>query len=115
MVVGLSYTAQFKSSKLATAMRSTLNRKKKLDRLGVVLRNTHYQGLQYGPDFSNLYDLPQVEDGVTQAADTIYSHYDEERFPFGGEWDTDARLCLQAQSPRPCTVLSCVPEIDEQR
>ena len=112
----MSYTAQFKRNKLATITGPAgLNVKRIITQLGVVLRNTHYQGLQYGPTFTDLSDLPQVEDGAIVAADTIHSHYDEETFPFGGDWDTDSRLCLQAKSPRPCTVLAATGEVESHK
>jgi hypothetical protein len=107
-VAGLTYKAQFKSAKLGNLLD-----KKNLARLGVILDKTHYQGLQYGPDFSNLDDLPLVEDGVTQADDTQHDQYDEEAFSFDGRWDTDSRLCLQAASPRNCTLLAAIIETEE--
>ena len=115
VVVGMTYTAQFKSAKLATIDAVGLFVKRKIDQLGVVLHQTHHQGLQYGPDFSNLSDLPGVEDGAIVADNTIHADYDEEPFPFGGEWDTDSRICLQAQSPRPCTVLAVVAEVGSHK
>lgn len=108
--VGLPYTAQYKSTKLAYAsgMGTALNQKKKLDQFGIVAQNLHHEGLQYGPTFDELWDLPQVKDFQDVADDTVYSSFDEETFPGGGHWTTDARLCLQAQAPRPCTLLACV-------
>lgn len=113
--IGLVYTAQWKSSKLAYAasMGTALAQKKKVSHLGVILKNTHYQGLKYGRDFNNLNDLPLVKDGAVVAADTVYDVYDEESFSFDGAWDTDSRLCLQAQAPRPCTLLAAVISVEE--
>jgi hypothetical protein len=105
-VAGLPYTAQWKSAKLGDLLT-----KKNLMRLGVILYNTHYQGLQYGPDFSSLDNLPMVKDGTTTADDTIHG-YDEETFSFDGLWDSDSRLCLQAASPRPCTLLAALIELE---
>lgn len=105
-IVGLTYTAQYKSAKLAYASNSPLNQKKKLNGLGVILYNTHYQGLKYGPDFDHLDDLPLVEDGKITSANTIHSSYDKEMFEFEGTWNSDARICLQAQAPNPCTLLA---------
>lgn len=109
-VIGVAYTAQWKSSKLAYAagMGSALTQKKKLNHLGLILKDTHYQGLRYGTDFTNLDDLPGIESGTSVAANTIHSVYDEEAFEFPGEWDTDARLCLQAQAPKPCNILAAI-------
>lgn len=112
-IIGLPYTAQWKSVKLAYSQGPTmLLRKKKINHLGVVLKNTHYQGLTFGPSFTVLDDLPQTEDNSITAADTIHSTYDEEMIEFPGEWDTDARLCLQAESPRPCNILAAIVGIE---
>ena len=106
---GVSYTARFKSAKLGE-----LTEKKNITRLGVILNNTHYQGLLYGPDFmgGHLDNLPLTEDGSTTAADTVHSAYDKESFSFDGRWDTDSRLCMQAQSPRPVTCLAAIIETE---
>lgn len=49
-VGGLGYSAPFKSAKLAYAAPSgtAINQVKRVDHIGFVLQNTHYQGLQYG-------------------------------------------------------------------
>ena len=99
--VGIGYTARFRSTKLGE-----LTEEKTVTRLGVIMHNTHYQGLKYGPDFDNLDDLPLIERGTLQADDTIHSHYDHESMAFDGRWDTDSRVCIQACSPRPCTLLA---------
>jgi hypothetical protein len=113
-VVGLQYTAQWKSSKLAYAsgLGSALTQRKKLQHLGVILANAHFQGLKYGPDFDNLSDLPRVKDGTSIAEDTVHSAFDESPFEFEGTWDSDSRLCLQAVAPRPCTVLAAVMPVE---
>ena len=110
-VYGLSYTAKFQSAKLdqvATRLGTALTQRKKIAHLGLVLDTTHYQGLQYGRDFSSLFNLPLVEDGAVTADDLIWTSYDKDSFEFEGEWNTDARVCLQAASPRPVTVLAAV-------
>lgn len=115
-VVGLSYTAQWKSAKLAYAAQggSALNQRKKFDHLGAILDRTHHRGLKYGPDFDNLSSLPLVEQDEDVAEDTIHQHYDEDPFEFEGEWKADSRLCLQAQAPRPCTILAATLPIEER-
>lgn len=114
-VVGLSYTAQYKSTKLAyvTAMGTGLVQKKILRRLGLIMRYTHAQGLTYGRDFNNLDNLPGKEDEVAVSSSSIHTNYDEESFSFPGEWNTDSRLCLQATAPKPCTLLAAVISIEE--
>jgi hypothetical protein len=111
--VGLAYEAPWKSMKQAFAagMGTPLNQMKRIDRVGLVLLNAHGQGLQYGPDFNNLDDLPQADLPDTAGVpDTnhIYSTYDGDMVSLAGTWDTDARLCLKAAAPRPCTVLAAV-------
>lgn len=109
-IIGIGYTAPFQSAKLAFAEQrgTALNQTKSIDHIGVVLANTHSQGLQYGSDFSNLDPLPLIKDGTTYPVGTIWGSFDEEVFEFNGKWDTDSRLCLQAASPRPCNILSVV-------
>jgi len=101
---GLGYIAQFKSVKLADLDGIGMLERKMVGRIGFLARYLHHFGLQYGPDFNNLFDLPQVEDGADVPIDTVYVDYHEDDFPFGGEWDTDSRICLQATAPRPCTL-----------
>jgi hypothetical protein len=50
-VVGLPYTGEFQSAKLAyaAALGTALNQKKRIDHIGLVLTDTHYQGLEYAP------------------------------------------------------------------
>lgn len=116
VVVGLAYTAQWKSTKLAYAGQSgtALNQLKRIPHLGVILDRTHYKGLKYGPDFDNLSPLPGVEGGADVVAGTIHAHYDKKPFEFDGSWDTDSRLCLASYAPRPCTVLAATMSIEER-
>jgi hypothetical protein len=111
IMVGLPYTAPWQSGKFAQAISgigSALTRQKKLDQLGLIMTDVHAQGLQYGIDFDNLYDLPQTEEGQNVDPDAIRSEYDYQSMEMMGEWDTDARLCLQAAAPRPVTVSAAV-------
>ena len=137
--VGLGYQAQFLSTKLAYAakMGTAINQVKRIDHLGLVLQNTHSQGVKYGsyelnpvvangasadfnpdfgPDFAAglnalwdeghaLDDMPLVERGAAVLPNTIWAYYDEKMFEFPGDPSTDARLYLQANAPRPATVV----------
>lgn len=105
-IVGLPYKAQYKSSKLAYASSSPINQPKKVNSIGVVASNIHSQGLRFGRDFNNLDNLPKVFKGKIQPYNTVYTAFDEPMFSFNGNWDADSRLCLEAQAPRPCTLLS---------
>lgn len=109
VIVGLPYTAQWKSGKLVQlANGNALKASKQIKGLGVILKNTHYKGLKFGQDFTHLDDLPSMEFGAPVAAGTIHADYDEQSFGFPGEWTTDSRLCLQAMAPRPCNILAAV-------
>jgi hypothetical protein len=107
-VVGLPYTAQWKSFKLGR----NLGIRKKVDHLGLLMRNVHPTGLQYGHDFNNLYDLPQVEGGTAISSTAVRADYDEDTIPFSGTWDNDSRVCLQAVSPKPCTIIAMSVDLD---
>ncbi len=107
--VGKGYTAQYKSAKqaFAAALGTALNQPKKIDHLGLILMDTHAKGLEYGPTFDSLDEMPDFEDDASVDPDTVHENYDKDMIEFDGEWDTDSRFCLQAQAPRPATVL-CV-------
>lgn len=111
---GLAYTAQFQSSKLAYAAQdgTALTQAKRLAQLAVIMSNAHYQGLKYGPDFNTLVSLPLVTSGKVVPPNTVYTAYDQQNFEFPSKWDTDARLCLQAASPRPITLLAAIIDIE---
>ncbi len=108
--VGLSYTARFKSTKLAYAAQggTALLQKKQITQIGLILHNTHAQSITFGQDFSVMDPMPGVEDGWDVDPDTIWASYDNQMFPLPGVWDTDARLCLQSVAPKPCTILAAV-------
>lgn len=112
VIYGLAYTAQFKSAKLGALDGIGMLERKKVNRLGFIAENLHYQGLQYGPDFDNLSDMPLVEQGAVTAPGTVWEDYHEDNFSFGGEWIPDSRICLQAASPRPATILAAIAEFE---
>jgi len=113
-VVGLPYTAQYKSVKLGfpTALGTSLLQEKNIYSLGIVAINTHNKGIMYGPDFSILDDLPRMEDFDVVDSDTVYSDYDADMFEFDGDWGTDSRICLQAKAPRPANILAVVAGVE---
>lgn len=109
-VIGLSYSATFKSGKLAYAAGggTALSQRKRLTQLGLILYNTHHLGLQYGEDFDNLDDLPQVVEDLEVVAGTVWSTKDLDLMEINTTWQTDSRLCLKATAPYPCTLLAAV-------
>lgn len=112
--VGLAYTATFVSAKLAYGARmgTAINQHKRIARLGLVLHNTHYQGIRYGQDADYLDQLPLYEEGTETPSDTVWTGYDQQMFALNGTWGTDARLHLTAAAPRPATVLAAVSMIE---
>jgi hypothetical protein len=102
----LGYVAPFMSAKLAYAAQlgSALTQRKRINHLGMVLYDAHYQSVQYGQRIDFLDNLPLVEAGEVTPAGTVWSEYDEPMFELPGSWNSDARLCLLAQAPSPCTV-----------
>jgi hypothetical protein len=112
VVVGLGYTARFKSAKLGEMDGIGLLERKKVNRLGFIAKWMHHFGLKYGPDFTNLRELPQVDNGKAVVDGTIWEDYHEDNFAFGGDWDTDSRICLEANAPLPATLLAAIAEIE---
>lgn len=117
-IIGLPYTAQFISAKLAYAAAggTAVNRAKRVSQIGFVLDRTHYQGVRYGQydPYSETYtadSLPLIEEGVKTPAGTVWQHYDQQPFEFNGEWSPDSRIYIEAASPRPATVLGFTIEM----
>jgi hypothetical protein len=110
-VIGLPYTAQWKSTKLAYANPGeavSLTFHKRITQLGFVLADAYYQSLVFGPNFDTMDDMPLSENSQDIPANIMQESYDEELIEFPGEWNGDARLCIQAESPRPVTILAAV-------
>jgi len=103
-VVGLYYEALFESAKLGETLSKHLN----IDHIAPLLYNTHPKGLLAGPDFTNMDNLPLIDEGTAVDTDQIYATYDRDPGNFPGTWDVNSRLCLKATAPRPCTILAAV-------
>ena len=112
VVVGLPYTAQFKSAKLGslTSAGSPLNTTKQIKHIGLLLADTHARGLKFGQSFDDddLDDLPRIEDGTAPTG----GDYDHDMIPFPGKWTTDARICLEAVAPRHATVIAVTFDLE---
>ena len=112
VVVGLGYSSQFQSSKLGNLNGvSPLNQQKKTHHVGLILADMHPRGLQFGPSFDYLDDMPLIEDGTLVGTATV-TDYDQNFIEFPGTWTTDSRVCLQGQAPRPCTVVAVTLDMD---
>jgi hypothetical protein len=112
--VGLTYHANWKSAKLSYAAQAgtALAQMKRSDKIAFVLYQTHNRGLLFGSDTGHLDPLPQVSDGgAVVDPDKVFESFDQAAMPFPGLWDTDSRMYLRAQAPRPCTVLAAVPTV----
>lgn len=103
-IVGLAYDASFKSAKIGQA----LNKMKKIDHLGLVLRNTHAKGVKIGRNLTNadMDYLPLIYQGAPVDQDRVYTDYDEEGQEFPGVWGVDERVCLKSFAPRPANILA---------
>ncbi len=106
-VIGLPYTASYKSTKL-----SPIGDRERVTRIGLLLRHVHANGLRYGKSAATLESLPrmELEKSVDPASTRVL--YDYQKVEFAGDWGTDSRVCLVAASPNPCTVLGLVVTVD---
>lgn len=112
MVVGVPYTAAYRSNKLTDYMDGwVLNQNKRITRLGMVLQDVWPGSLKYGSDADHLDPMPLIENGTTYASNATQSTYDELPFEFNGTYDSDSRYYLQATGP--CTVLAVTIEVDD--
>lgn len=117
VVVGIPYVAQWMSSKLVqiqSQIGSSMDDMQAIFEMGVILANSHSRGLRFGSDFddkSHLDSMPSIEDGAPVPPDWVFPDYDGDPFPFPGKWSNDSRLCLQAQSPRPVTMLAAILDV----
>lgn len=111
VVAGLPYRARYRSVKfggLGQYSLGGLTERKKIDSVGLVLTDTHAQGLRYGVDYDYLDDMPLIEQETAVSTGHIWEDYDFDSIEVNGTFDTNTRLCLEANAPRPCTVLACV-------
>lgn len=113
---GLGYRARYRSSKLAgqTQLGFALTQRKRINQAGLILADTHAQGLKYGPSFDLMDDLPLVEDGALVDPDTVWEEYDKDMIEFPGDWDVDSRFHMESEAPKPCTILAAVLNVDRQ-
>jgi len=110
VTVGLPYTAQFKSTKLG--LPDPLGKTKRITSIALILADTHAKGLRFGPDFTNLDDRPERDAWTDVDQDNVDTAYDEDSILFPTTWTSDLRLCLQAQAPRPATVLAVAMDME---
>lgn len=111
---GLTYSAKFKSAKLAYSAQpsSPLAENKRIANISLILANTHAQGVRYGRDFTSLQSLPLTPGGKVIASDSMLTTFDDQPWNMGGTWNSDSRICLQADAPRPATVMAIVLDME---
>jgi hypothetical protein len=109
----LGYDATFKSAKLAYGAQkgTALTQKKRAVQLGLIMRNTHYPGVEYGDSLSHMRSLPLIEGGQTTTAQ-VWEEFDAPMIPVASGWTTDSRLYLTASAPNPATVMAAVIQVD---
>ena len=99
IVVGLRYTADYKSNKLGEYVAdSVIGERKTVGNIGLVMRDYAPGAVKAGRDFTHLRDLPNA------TAAPLVTDYDEQVFGFAGASDTDSRICLRATGP--CTIMA---------
>lgn len=110
LIVGLPYTARFKSVKLAygSTAGTALTQKKRVDHLALLGQNTAIDGLRIGRDFDNMTRLSSIYKGKVLDPFFIVEEWDYDATTFGGKFDTDSRVCFENSSPYPCTISGMV-------
>lgn len=107
-VVGLGYTAQFKSAKLVYAgqLGSAVSQKKRVASTNLLLYKTNLGAVSYGRNFTNMDRIPLLYNGdPANSQTTLLDSYDAVPVVFPGEWNADSRLCLQMKAPYAVTIL----------
>lgn len=114
--VGLPYTGRYKSAKLAYAAQlgTALLQKKHVNMVGLLLADTHRDAIKVGPSFSKLSNYVLKSDaGVALDDDeAIKTVHDDVTQPFGGEWNTDSRVCITIQPGHPASLLGLVVSME---
>ncbi|TIP06653.1 MAG: hypothetical protein E5X72_00110 [Mesorhizobium sp.] len=114
VMVGLPYTALYKSTKLAyaAAAGTALSQIKRVNYVGLIMGRVHNDGIEVGRDFNNMDKLPRLYQGRPVAADEIFTEYEEPATSFPGEWKPDSRLCIRATAPKPCVLNAAVVTVE---
>jgi hypothetical protein len=105
VIVGLRYTADYKSAKLGEYVTdSVLGEIVTVSNTAVIMEDYAPGALTIGRDFDHLKDLP----GSTSGA--MVDDYDTIPFGFGGAADTNSRICMRATGP--CVVKALVYDVN---
>ncbi|MDC0600113.1 hypothetical protein OAO65_02265 [Flavobacteriales bacterium] len=102
--VGLRYTADYTSNKLSNYLPySPITRRTRVVDIALLASNLHGAGLSVGPDSANLRNI----EGASG------TDYDQDSFPFDGQYGTNSRVHVQATGP--CTIKALVYGIQESQ
>lgn len=114
VVAGIPYSATYRSAKLALQAEAAAayGRPKRIQGVSLILGPTHAQGLRFGQHVAHLDGLPLMEEWAAVAATEVRDSYDQPPVPVDGSWEVDARLVLQASSPRPATVMAVAVDME---
>lgn len=113
VVIGLPYTADYESTKLAYGAQggTALFQPKKVSQLGMYLLNTAVDRIKVGKDFDTLRKMAESYKGKALAKGQVIKAYDANLLPVSSDWDTDSRICIRAPSPYPFTAASLVLDV----
>ncbi|QND67639.1 hypothetical protein HB777_29355 [Mesorhizobium loti] len=114
VMVGLPYTALYKSTKLAyaAAAGTALSQVKRVNYVGLIMGRVHNDGIEVGRDFTNMDRLPRLYQGRPVTTDEMFTDYEEPATAFPGEWKPDSRLCIRATAPKPCVLNAAVVAVE---
>ena len=73
-----------------------------------MIENTHNQGLKFGRSFDNMDNLPKNIKGAIVDADDVHLDITIPAITFPGDADPETRLYLEANAPRPVTLLAAI-------
>lgn len=112
--VGLKYRGRFKMARLAYSVgeATSVLKKKTPAAVGFLLSDLCRSGLKLGTRFDDadhpLRSLHELVKGETIAEVITGMQADEDMHSLSGEIELDPRVCLEMNSPKPCTVNSLI-------
>lgn len=114
VVIGLPYTGDYRSTKLAYGAQNgtALFQKKKVSQLGLYMLNTAVGKILAGKDFDSLRNITTTDQNGTPLTDgQVLDTYDADLMPVSSDWGSDSRVCLRMKSPYPATISAMVLDI----
>lgn len=113
VVIGLPYTGRWQSTKLAYGARggTALFAKKRIPQLGLYLVKTILDGVKVGYAFDKLTKLTTTKGDKPIASGTLHDTFDVDLLAIKSDWNTDSRICIEAQTPYPFTASALVMDV----